>query len=63
MTRIQAVISNSASCDDVALTPDGLDGNGDTRLEQEKKKEKEFKAEKKKNPKKTNHVKCVIETN
>lgn len=51
MTRIQAVISNSASCDDVALTPDGLDGNGDTRLEQEKKKEKEFKAEKKKSKK------------
>lgn len=27
MTCFQAVISNSASRDDVALTPDGLDGN------------------------------------
>lgn len=35
----QAVISNSASCDDIALTPDGLDGDGNTRLGRKKGKE------------------------
>jgi len=47
MTCFQAVISNSASCDDIALTPDGLDADGSTRLGRKKEKEG-IKAEKQK---------------
>lgn len=46
MTCFQAVISNSASCDDIALTPDGLDGN--TRLGRKKLEKKGIKAKKQK---------------
>lgn len=56
MTWFQAVISNSASFDDMALIPDGLDGDGNTRLRRKKEK-KWIKANK------TNHVKYIIETN
>lgn len=58
MTCCQAVISNSASCDEIALMPDGLDGEEDTRRGR-KKENKWIKAKKKKR----NHVKCIIETN
>lgn len=46
MTCFQAVISNSASCDDIALTTDGLDGDGNTRLGRKKRKRRELKLKK-----------------